>query len=39
MNEVLKFLLASAKPLVCESDLPLLQQMDKEEWQAWVDVV
>lgn len=39
MNEVLKFLLTSANPLVSEGDLPVIQKLDKEEWQNWVDVV
>ncbi|KAL8611810.1 hypothetical protein ACOMHN_053531 [Nucella lapillus] len=39
MNEVLKFLLRSSRPLVNESDLPVIQNLDQDEWQSWVEKV
>ncbi|XP_076455458.1 ribonuclease 3-like [Babylonia areolata] len=39
MNEVLKYLLDSSRPLVDEKDLPQIRQMDREAWQSWVEVV
>lgn len=39
INEVLKYLLRSACPLVAESDFPMIESMSKEDWQSWVDNV
>ena len=37
MNEVLLYLLKSAKPIVDEADLPRLADMDIPHWEDWVD--
>ena len=39
MNEVLLYLLRSAKPLMKESDLPKLKDYTKEQWLDQVDNV
>ena len=39
LNEVLLYLLRSAKPLIEEADLPELLKLEKHEWQTWVDKV
>ena len=39
VNEVIRFLLNSSRPLVSEPDLQLIEIMDKDEWQRWVHKV
>lgn len=39
MNEVLLYLLKSAKPMVDEADLPRLAEMGIPQWEDWVDSI
>lgn len=39
INEVLKYLLRSSQPLVSDTDLAVIEKLNKEEWQSWVEVI